>query len=203
MFLMLSLYTIAPTLAQSMDNTKYSTSHTIPAIMHRGQLFLGVNGTGGIGRGGVSTIDTWSGTGQIGYFLAQRWVTGVQLTYGSYHATNNLAGTSSYYPQPFYKRNEVNITPEVFTRYYFTNWKVKPFVQASAGWNFATGKYTQINGENSNVNGNNFAAKAALGVSFKLGQRATIDLLYDHSLTKSATIGEVSGLRLGVSFLVR
>lgn len=170
--------------------------------MQKGQWFLGLNGTGGVGRGGISDSDTWSTTGQAGYFIANRWVAGIQLSYGAYHATNKLAGTSSFTPQPALERNDRYISPEIFTRYYFTDWKVKPFAQLSGGWSFQDGQASYLTGENTQISSSKFTAKAALGVRFRLGNRASIDLLYNRNLTKPMSFGDANGFRLGISFLL-
>ncbi|GHB76295.1 autotransporter outer membrane beta-barrel domain-containing protein [Persicitalea jodogahamensis] len=182
-----------------------SSSNPASATMQKGQLFIGANGTGGGGRGEGLRSTTWSGTGQLGYFIARRWATGLQFSYGNYRSINNLAGASSFFPQPIWKRNESNFSPELFTRYYFTDWKVKPFVQASTGWNLATGEYIEVNGETTNIRDNSFTAKAALGVSFRIGKRASVDLLYSKSLTRyttPTTFADLDGLRLGGTFLI-
>lgn len=177
-------------------------SDPISATTQSGRWFLGVNGTGGLGRGNVSEIDTWSATGQAGYFIADRWVAGLQVSYGSHHLVNKLAGAASYTPQPAWKRNDRYFSPEIFTRYYFTPWKVKPFAQLSGGWNFQTNEATYITGGDTQVSSSNFTAKAALGVSFKLGKRANIDLMYSQSLLGKSQPGDINGLRLGLTFLI-
>lgn len=202
--LLLSLFMISPSLsvlAQTSESISLK-SDQINATMQKGQWFVGVNGTGGAGRGTGSHSDTWSATGQVGYFIANRWVAGLQVSYGAYHATNKLAGTASFIPQPALERNDRYFTPEIFTRYYFADWKVKPFAQLSGGWNFQDREATYLIGENTRISSSSFTAKAALGVSFKLGKRVNLDLMYSQSLIRPASFGDYSGLRLGVTFLI-
>lgn len=127
---------------------------------------------------------------------------GLQVSYGAYRATNKLAGTASFVPQPALKRNDRYFSPELFSRYYFASWKVKPFAQLSGGWNFQNREATYLIGENTQVSSSNFTAKAALGVSFKLGKRANIDLMYNRSLLGKPQLGDLSGFRLGVTFQI-
>ncbi|MPR32585.1 outer membrane beta-barrel protein [Salmonirosea aquatica] len=197
-FLFISLFN--PILAQTQGNlTGKDFTH---ASMQKGQWFLGLNGTGGLGRGNVSDSDTWSATGQAGYFIANRWITGIQVSYGAYHAVNKLAAASSMFPQPAWKRNERFITPELFTRYYFTSGKVKPFAQLSGGWNFQTREATYFIGENTQASASNFTAKAGLGVSFRLSKRINLDLMYNRSILSKQQPGDFNGLRLGLTFLI-
>lgn len=189
-----------PILAQFPESATFKNDR-IDVPMQKGQWFLGLNGTGGVGRSKIHDSDTWLATGQVGYFVADRWATGLQVSYGAYHEVNKLAGTASYLPQPAWKRNDRFFTPEIFTRYYFTSWKVKPFAQVSGGWNFQTREASYFMGEDTQVSASNFTAKAALGVSFKLGKRANIDLMYNQSILGKPRPGDFNGLRLGVSFL--
>lgn len=189
-----------PILAQTqgtLSNKDFTT-----ASMQKGQWFLGLNATGGLGRGSVSDSDLWSTSGQAGYFIADRWVAGLQVSYGAYHAVNKLAGTASYLPQPAWKRNERFFIPEIFTRYYFTSGKVKPFAQLSGGWNFQNTQATYFIGEDTRVSASHFTANAALGVSFKLSKRASIDLMYNRSILGKSQPGDFNGLRLGLTFLL-
>lgn len=168
----------------------------------KGQWFLGLNGRGGLGRGNIDS-DSWSTTGQAGYFIANRWVAGLQVSYGAYHAVNKLEGTASYTPQPAWKSKERFFTPEIFTRYYFTSWKVQPFAQLSGGWNFQTREASYFLSEDTQIlSASNFTDKAALGVSSKLGKRANIDLLYNRSILGKSQPGAFGGLRLGLTFLL-
>lgn len=194
-FLFIGLFN--PILAQTQGTLKDFTTTS----MQKGQWFLGLNGSGGLGRGNIDS-ESWSTTGQVGYFVANRWIAGLQVSYGAYQAVNKLAAASSLFPQPVWKTNERFFTPEIFTRYYFTSWKVQPFAQLSGGWNFQTREASYFLSENTQiVSASNFTAKAALGVSFKLGKRVNLDLMYNHSLSKPQP-GEFNGLRLGVSVLL-
>ncbi len=201
--LCLTVSTIPVLWAQTLDELSGSAKKERTAIpMSKGSRFLGLNGAGGIGRGHISEIDTWSATGQAGYFIADRWVAGLQLSYGSFHFVDKLAGTASYIPQPAWKKNDRYFSPEIFTRYYFTPWKVKPFVQLSGGWNFQTRDSAYLSGENTQVSTSNFTAKAALGVSFKLGKRMGLDLMYNRSLLSKPQLGDYNGFRLGLTFII-
>ena len=202
--LLLSLLIITASLSVLAQTPEYapSKSDRMNATMQRGQWFLGVNGTGGVGHGSGVESDTWSATGQAGYFVANRWIAGLQVSYGAHHFVNKLASAASYIPQPAWKGNDRFFAPEIFTRYYFTNGKVKPFAQLSGGWNFHNRDATYFIGENTQVSSSNFTAKAALGVSFKIGKRASIDLMYNRSLLSKPQFGDYNGFRLGLTFLI-
>lgn len=149
-----------------------------------------------------NTHNFWSATGQAGYFVANRLLVGLQFSYGAnnlrFESYNTMGAPSTTHTEQHHKY----YTPEVFARYYFANWKVKPFAQLSGGWNLSSGNLTEFSGLSTKLSDNNFAAKAALGVSFKIGKRANIDLLYSQSLTKSRNFGDANGLRLGATFLL-
>jgi hypothetical protein len=197
-FLLVGLFN--PILAQTKGTP--SNKEFTNGSRQKGQWFLGLNATGGLGRGSVSDSDLWSTTGQVGCFVANRWVTGLQVSYGAYHTMNKLAGTASYIPQPAGKSNERYFSPEIFSRYYFTSGKVKPFAQLSGGWNFRTREATYFVGEDTQVSASHFTANAALGVSFKLGKRASIDLMYNRSIVDKPQFGDFNGLRLGLTFRI-
>ena len=132
-FIVLIASTTWPLLAQTPNGIPEIVKNSNASIpMGAGSYYLGINGTGGWSGGAVSTGHTWSVTGQGGYFVAKRLLAGLQLSYGEHSFTNNLAGTSSMYPGPAWKRRNMYFTPELFSRYYFTSGRVKPFVQLSA-----------------------------------------------------------------------
>lgn len=204
--LLLSLFLIAstvPTLhAQSTDEINSNKKEKKTAIpMSKGNRFLGLNGMGGFGNGFDGTNYSWVATGQGGYFMATRLLVGAQFSYGqSYRRVGQAMGNlpveliSTHY--------DISINPELFARYYFTSGKVKPFVQVSSGWNFTSGTQKSINGPTATISENNFTARAALGISFKLGKRANIDLMYNRSLLSKPQYGDYNGLRLGGTFLI-
>ena len=178
------------------------TNATIP--MGAGSRFVGLNGTGGFGGSNFYKHDTWVITGQGGYFVADRLLVGLQLSYGESIFEDKAAGASAIFiAKPILKQNIRTLTPEIFTRYYLTSWKIKPFAQLSAGWNFQSGNTRYLFGNENAVSArNSFTAKAALGVSFKLGKRANIDLMYNRSLLSKPNIGDLDGLRLGLTFRI-
>lgn len=204
MFLLLSICASTPTIAQEVDNPEIVTVKEAPKTMQKGQFMVGLIGMGGFGGRSGSTNSLWSLTGQGGYFVANRLLVGVQFSYGEHNLRFESYTPSSIPSKPTFTEYHLkHYTPEVFTRCYFTDWKVKPFVQASAGWNVITGDRTAFSGLSTSASGNNFTSKAALGVSFKVGKRGSIDLLYSKSLNSPRNFGDTNGFRLGVSFLLR
>lgn len=69
-----SLFIISPFCSVIAQTPEYAPSKNdqTKTTMQRGQWFLGANGAGGLGRGDISNSDTWSATGQAGYFIADR-----------------------------------------------------------------------------------------------------------------------------------
>ncbi|WP_373513703.1 outer membrane beta-barrel protein [Persicitalea sp.] len=191
--------------AQTPNETSKATEKASIAIpMSKGSRFVGLNGTGGFGGSNSYKHDTWSLTGQGGYFVANRLLVGLQLSYGEYDFEDKAAGTSAIFvAKPIRTQNTRSLRPEIFTRYYFTSWKVKPFAQLSAGWNFQSGNTSYLfGGENTVAARNSFTAAAGLGLSFRVSRRVNIDLLYNRNITNTQSISTPTSLRLGVTFLI-
>lgn len=204
--LLLSICLIALTVltlrAQSTDEIISNKKEKKTAIpMSKGNHFLGLNGAGGFGGGVFGRHNIWTATGQGGYFIANKLLVGAQLSYGE-HNRHPGEATGTLLGNPILSYRIVNVNPELFARYYFTSGKVKPFVQASTGWNFTSGRQSEMSGLTTRINENSFTARAALGISFKLGKRANIDLMYTRSLLGKPRLGDYNGFRLGTTFLI-
>ena len=199
LFIILTTTSLWAQKPEEVSKTTQKTDIVIP--MSAGSWFLGMNGTGGFGRGVAGNTNILNVTGQGGYFVANRLVAGLQFTYGRFHSTHPIS-SSSFFPGPPLERNEFVFTPELFARYYFTSWKVKPFAQLSAGWSFQKGDVRYTSGEVTGVSADGFTAAAGLGLSFRVSKRVNIDLMYNKGLVRTQNFGTPSGLRLGVTFLL-
>lgn len=170
--------------------------------MMKGNRYLGLNGSWVYANGVINSHGALSVTAQGGYFVANRLITGLQLTYQTDNFQTKDGGASlptnshASYRYKYY-------VPEVFARYYITSFKVKPIAQLSAGWSFRSGTETDILGKDKGVSSNKITAGAAIGLGWLAAKNISVELLYNRRLGKMEFTDDVTKFRVGVSVLIR
>ncbi|GAB3170088.1 outer membrane protein [Telluribacter humicola] len=142
-------------------------------------------------------------TPQLGYLIANRLVAGFQLSYGkdSFNYKNNSPQLPSVPGHQYH-----SIAPELYSRYYLTGYRVKPFVQISAGYNWQKELVDTTTGEEVSSSSNNFIGAGGIGLGYMLTRSVAIEGLYNYRFfTKSRIIDANEDLkfRLGVSVFLR
>lgn len=140
---------------------------------------------------------SWTITGQAGYFIANKWLSGAQVTFYGENSVSK-AGSGSLYS----RSRQFAFSPEIFTRYYISRSRFRPFVQIAAGYK----SYSAIT-VNRGADQEEIAAKrgmtygAAIGLSYQVTRRINIELLYNRQyFQKKMDLGDLR-LRLGATVL--
>lgn len=157
----------------------------------KGKYLLSLYGTGGLS----TSYNSWALTPSVGYFTLPNLLTGVQVSYGKYESKEKAIVASA----PQFSHH--SFAPELFVRYYAPKIKIKPFVQASAGYNIQWGENESPTKEK--VSGSNAVGSLSGGVMFPLGRRLSLDVMYNwRAFSKSALSDPKNGksLSLGFSF---
>jgi hypothetical protein len=92
------------------------------------------------------------------------------------------------------------IFPEDFTPY-----RIRPFAQLSTGYNFQWGEEENALKASQSVKSSNAVAARAAGLTFLVGKRLTLDLMYNHRLFTASRLSdsnERSKVRLGFSWSI-
>ncbi len=144
----------------------------------------------------------WTANSQVGYIISDNLIGGVQVGLGNYKMD---AIFSKALGKGELEINTFSITPEIYTRYYISKLRIKPFLQLSTGYNFQLKKERNTTEELVRTHGN-YVASGAAGISFLLGKKLTFEVLYNQQiLTKPKFLYDANRhlkLRLGMSFFI-
>jgi len=170
--------------------------------MQQGNWAAGGNITGGFIGGSLVKNNSYGATAQVGYLLVKRLVTGVQVSYGANHyvlkrPVNNPSLTLEHHHHSF--------TPEIFTRYYITSYKVKPFVHLSAGNKWLWGTQQKVGGTPLDSRETQFTSSVAAGFCWLIKPKWAIEAMYQHQMTAIAPIvdgNSKTNIRLGLNFFI-
>lgn len=189
--------------AQNLGELNLSSTYeakSVRDIMNKGNRYLSLNGRWGKSRNVLRESSLWSMSGQFGYFLTKRLAAGVQISYGQDRLKWKDSGIVLPASAPKDRRIST-LDPELFLRYYFFSYKLKPFLQASSGANFQWGDQSTIQGEVNNISSVGFNAGGAIGLGYLVSKKVTIEALYTRKLTEAKYIDANSNvrIRLGVS----
>ncbi len=147
----------------------------------------------------LASSTNWTTTGQAGYFIANKWVGGVQLT------TYGDKSTYDRFPNGLYsKSSQFSISPEIYTRYYISSSRFRPFVQLSAGYKaYSSTKTLTGTEQQETIKSNGMTYGGAIGISYQAAKSVNIELLYNHQyFKKKRDLGDMK-LRLGVTVLLK
>lgn len=160
----------------------------------KGKFIVGINGSGGYGKGSFSTNYNLSVSPWVGYFVAKNLAAGVRLTYGenALDAKNGSNAISEF-------KNHT-VAPELFVRYYAPKIKIKPFVQVGGGYRFLKGTVPDL--AFGKLKTSNVIGSVEGGILFPIGKRFAIEPSYNFRFQSSKAINsnEKGSLRLGVSY---
>ena len=180
-------------------NSQPSKNSSGKEVLKKGNFTTGLNFMGGWG----SSTNKWSVTGQAGYFFADRWIGGFQLSAGkcTYGPVETTTSTPTYS-----KFSDFSLTPEIYTRYYFTSYRLKPFAQLSSGYNGQWRNEDYNNGAKYKYRAGNFVLAGAVGASFMLGKQIVIEALYNQQFFKKPKFTDDANrdlkFRIGASFFL-
>ncbi|GEM_PF-860822 len=202
MYLHLMVFLLLNQKASAQINT-FDFSGKVPdkpmtGYLQKGSRYVGLNGIGTYSNSSDFSTGSWSVTTQGGYFVANRFVAGVQLSYGK--VSQALKANTSYVV-PTYKI--VTWAPELFGRYYITSLKVKPLLQFSTGYSFQ-GSRGEISGLPEFKLSNQFIANGAVGISYFFSKSIAAELTYNRRLTDSQKFDANTStkIRLGVAIFL-
>lgn len=164
--------------------------------LQKGSTYVGLNGAGTYSNSFNFSTSSWSANGQGGYFIANRFVAGVQLSYGKASQVLKV-NTSSVVPT--YKI--VTWAPELFGRYYLTSLKVKPLLQLSTGYSFQ-GSQGEISGLPEFKLSNQFVVNGAVGVSYFFSKSIAAELTYNRRLTDNQKLDANTGTKIRVGIAI-
>ena len=173
-----------------------------PIELRKGSFTLALNASGS----GVNTINhsgnNWSLAPQAGYLVANRLVVGFQLSMGK-SSQRPKAGTPAAYMIPEYEF--YSVLPEIYSRYYLLNFRLKPFVQLSSGYNFQWGNEQKGSLEASS-DSRNFTVSGAFGLRLRISRNVGIEALYNARFDNNSRImdsNENLKYRLGISIFIK
>lgn len=177
------------------------SNETSPKDLRKGSFTLGLNASGS----GVNTINhsgkNWSLAPQVGYLVAHRLVVGFQVSMGKW-SQKLKTGTPPAYMIPEYQF--YSVLPEIYSRYYLLDFRLKPFVQLSSGYNFQWGN--EQNGSlEASSDSRNFALSGAFGLSFRISRHVGLEALYNARFDNNSRIldaNENLKYRLGISIFI-
>lgn len=173
----------------------------ISVPLEKGGHFVGVNATGNY-SGGDNKSTGLQITAQGGIFAIKSLVTGVQISYDKFYGERTLSSVVGSPTDVDTKRTTVNLSPELFVRYYFFQTKFRPLLQVSAGGVFQNTARTSFAGLETKKSNAEFTAAAQLGVGWLVAKRVSVELLYELR-TKPTVYAGGSQLRLGVSVFLK
>src|SRR5690606_25155537 len=168
----------------------------------RGHFLFALNGSTGASNSYQDFTRHWSVTPQLGYFVANQLIVGLQFSTGKNFGRikSGVQPTTLRYE---YKTN--SYLPEIYSRYYLLKFRVKPFFQLSTGYNFHTGeKFPE--GKRSSINSRKLAYSGAFGVNFRIGKNFGIEALYNtrfDNYTIRDDANDILKYRLGISISIR
>ncbi|MEO6282423.1 MAG: hypothetical protein ABIO93_03485 [Dyadobacter sp.] len=202
-FFILAMHGHAHAQSDSLVNESKALSGRLsPKELRKGSFTLALNASGS----GVNTINhsgkNWSLAPQVGYLVANRLVVGFQLSIGK-SSQRLKTGTPAVYMIPEYEF--YSVLPEIYSRYYLLDFKLKPFVQLSSGYNFQWGNEQKGSLEASS-DSQNFALSGAFGLSFRIGRHVALEALYNARFDNNSRIldsNENLKYRLGLSIFIR
>ncbi len=148
---------------------------------------------------GPTASPSWTTTGQAGYFIANKWIAGFQLT------TFGEKSTYDRFPNSLYtKSSQFSISPEIYTRYYISHSRFRPFVQLSAGYKAYTLTRTLTGvDQKSTIKTEGITYGGAIGISYQAAKSVNIELLYNNQyFKKSKDLGDLK-LRLGATVFLK
>jgi len=125
-------------------------------------------------------------------------VTGIQLSIGR-ELSNKKPGNA---PSPITDYEFYSLDPELFTRYYVTSFRVKPFVQISSGYNFQWGRRSNTSSERISQGAGNYTVSGALGINFLITKSIAVEALYNHRFAADSQLADPNKnlkIRVGIS----
>jgi hypothetical protein len=170
--------------------------------LNTGHWYAGLSGLGGFSSGVNRSSGFWSVTPQVGFTPIDRLVVGVQAGLGRDYAkrgqSSSLSGMIAYH--------YFSIAPEIYVRYYFFDFRIRPFVQLSTGVNRQWGSFDNDAGGWTSDRGTNYIGAGTVGASLMLGKRFALEAMYNHRFFTNSRLADANDkvkLRIGLSLLLR
>lgn len=170
---------------------------SVVGYLQKGSKYVGLNGVGTYASSPNFSTSRWSSTVQAGHFFANRFVAGVQLSYGRMSQTLK---TNASIIVPTYK--VASWSPELFGRYYLTSLKIKPLLQLSTGYSFQDSR-REVSGLPTFKPSSQLVVNGAVGISYFFSKSIAAEMIYNHRFTEKQQLdaNADSKLRLGVTIM--
>ncbi len=183
--------------AQASFSQPYAAERVTGQLQKKSTLIM-IDGAGGMTSGVYRKSAFWSVAPSAGYLVTDGLAAGLRLSYGQ-DLSERKIDTATAVPDYHY----YSLAPEAFARYYITSYRIRPFVQLSAGYNFQWGTEEDSKKAEYSVKASNAIGAAAGGITFLLGKRLTFDLMYSHRLFAGSQLADANRrtkIRLGFSW---